>query len=95
MSPAAQVDVVMRTHGRLPVPTVTLTSSFLVLLAPTRRLAVAGGPAAPTDTARHATDRPTAGGCTLATSLNAAARVPPGVGTAPGRASDSESGSET
>ena len=30
--PAAQVDVVMRTHGRLPVPNVTLTqaSSFLV-----------------------------------------------------------------
>jgi hypothetical protein len=45
---------------------------------------VAGGPAAPTGTARHATDGPTAGGCTLATSLNAAARVPPG-----GRASDS------
>jgi hypothetical protein len=59
---------------------------------------VAGGPAAPTGTARHAIDGPTAGGCTLATSLNAASRpagVPPGVGTAPGRASDSESESET
>ena len=38
---------------------------------------MAGGPAAPTGTARHATDGPTAGGCTLATSLNAAARRGP------------------
>jgi hypothetical protein len=69
----------MRTHGRLLAsaechPDFKFPGAPALLLAPTRRLAVAGGPAAPTGTARHATDGPTAGGCTLATSLNAAAR---------------------